>query len=71
MAKVAVCLSGCGFLDGTEIHEAVCTLLALDQAGAEVVCCAPDVDQLDVVDHARQENVSAERRNVLAERSTR
>ena len=36
MAKVAVCLSGCGFLDGAEIHEAVCTLLALDQAGADV-----------------------------------
>ena len=34
MVKVAVCLSGCGFLDGAEIHEAVCTLLALDQAGA-------------------------------------
>ncbi len=67
MARVAVCLSGCGFLDGAEIHEAVCTLLALDQAGAEIVCCAPDVLQQDVVDHARSEPASGERRNVLTE----
>ena len=28
---VGVVLSGCGYLDGAEIHEAVCTLLALDR----------------------------------------
>ena len=37
MAKrVAVLLSGCGVYDGSEIQEAVFTLLALDQAGALV-----------------------------------
>ncbi len=66
MKKIAVCLSGCGFLDGTEIHEAVCTLLALDQAGAQSVCCAPDIPQAGVVDHAKQTPTS-ETRNVLAE----
>lgn len=66
MARVAVCLSGCGFLDGAEIHEAVLTLLALDQAGASVVCCAPDVPQAQVVDHVTKDRVG-ERRNVLAE----
>ena len=51
--KVGVVLSGCGFLDGSEIHEAVLTLLHLDRHGAEVVCMAPRGAQLHVVDHAR------------------
>lgn len=67
MARVAVCLSGCGFLDGSEIHEAVFTLLALDRAGAEVVCCAPDKPQADVVDHQTQRALPDQRRNVLVE----
>jgi enhancing lycopene biosynthesis protein 2 len=64
--KIAVCLSGCGFLDGAEIHEAVLTLLAIDQAGAKYVCCAPDVEQAGVVNHATQKSESAGR-NVLVE----
>ena len=64
--KVAVCLSGCGFLDGSEIHEATFTLLALDQAGAEIVCCAPSGVMLDVVDHAVQKP-TGETRDVLTE----
>ncbi len=66
MVKVGVVLSGCGFLDGAEIHESVLTLLALDRAGAEIVCIAPDVDQADVVDH-RGGKAAREKRNVLAE----
>lgn len=67
MAKVAVCLSGCGVFDGSEIHEAVLTLLALDQAGAKYVCCAPNVDQPVVVNHLTRSPVPGERRNVLVE----
>ncbi|MHC4234384.1 MAG: isoprenoid biosynthesis glyoxalase ElbB [Planctomycetota bacterium] len=67
MARVAVCLSGCGFLDGSEIHEAVCTLLALDRAEAEIVCCAPDTRQAGVVDHGTQKEVPDARRNVFTE----
>lgn len=67
MKTIAVCLSGCGFLDGAEIHEAVCTLLALDQAGAKALCCAPDTAQADVVDHAKHQPTTGERRNVLTE----
>ncbi len=67
MSRVAVCLSGCGVMDGSEIHEAVLTLLALDQAGARIVCCAPDVDQMHVVDHTNRTPVQSERRNVLKE----
>lgn len=64
--KVALVLSGCGFLDGSEIHEAVLLLLALDRAGAQVDCFAPDVLQRDVVDHAARAPLD-ERRSVLAE----
>ena len=49
MAKIGVLLSGCGVFDGSEIHEAVLTLLALDRAGADIICMAPNVDQAHVV----------------------
>jgi enhancing lycopene biosynthesis protein 2 len=64
--RVGVILSGCGVMDGAEIHEAVLTMLALDRAGAEIVCLAPDKDQADVVDHTTNKP-SGERRNVLRE----
>lgn len=67
MPKVGVCLSGCGVFDGSEIHEAVLTMLALDQAGAEIVCCAPNVDQAVVIDHLTQSPASGTSRNVLVE----
>lgn len=69
MARVAVVLSGCGYLDGAEIQESVITLLALDRAGAEVECLAPDKPQRDVVDHRSGEAVPGETRNVLVEAS--
>jgi enhancing lycopene biosynthesis protein 2 len=64
--KVGVILSGCGFQDGAEIHESVLTLLALDRAGAEAVCLAPDVDQARVIDHL-DGSVTGERRNARVE----
>jgi enhancing lycopene biosynthesis protein 2 len=67
MAKIGVVLSGCGVYDGSEIHEAVITLLALDRAGAEAVCMAPDIDQMHVVNHLTGEEAAGERRNVLVE----
>jgi enhancing lycopene biosynthesis protein 2 len=66
MPRVGVCLSGCGVYDGSEIHEAVLTLLALDQAGAKIVCCAPNVDQPVVVNHLDR-SATREKRNVLME----
>ena len=67
MAKrVGVLLSGCGVFDGCEIHEAVLTLLALDRKGAEIVCTAPDMNQLHVVNHLTTEEMN-ETRNVLIE----
>lgn len=52
MPNVAVVLSGCGFLDGSEIHEAVSCLIHLARHGIEYRCFAPDVAQADVVNHA-------------------
>jgi enhancing lycopene biosynthesis protein 2 len=67
--RVGVVLSGCGFLDGAEIHEATCTLLSLDRRGARLVAAAPDVPQHHVVDHAKGAPAEGEGegRGVLAE----
>jgi enhancing lycopene biosynthesis protein 2 len=65
--KIGVILSGCGVYDGSEIHEAVITLLAIDRAGAEAVCMAPDIDQMHVVNHLTGDVAEAETRNVLVE----
>ena len=67
MKKIAVILSGCGFLDGAEIREAVLTLLALDNAGVEYSMFAVDKPQHHVVDHLTGEEVATESRNVLVE----
>lgn len=67
MAKVGVVLAGCGVFDGSEIHEAVITLLALDRAGVETLCMAPDVDQMHVVNHLTGDVAEGETRNVLVE----
>ena len=67
MAKFGIVLSGCGVHDGSEIHEAVCAMLALDQAGLAYQCMAPDIPQSQVVDHSTGEPVEGETRNVLAE----
>ncbi|MCT4714713.1 isoprenoid biosynthesis glyoxalase ElbB [Enterobacteriaceae bacterium H18W14] len=66
MKKVGVVLSGCGVYDGSEIHEAVITLLAIARAGAEAVCFAPDKPQTDVINHLANDEAN-EGRNVLVE----
>ncbi|HWR01951.1 MAG TPA: isoprenoid biosynthesis glyoxalase ElbB [Chlorobaculum sp.] len=67
MKKIGVILSGCGVYDGSEIQEAVLTLLYLDQAGAQAVCFAPDIDQHHVVNHLTGNAAEDETRNVLVE----
>lgn len=66
MKKIGVVLSGCGVYDGSEIHEAVITLLALARNGAQAVCFAPDKPQADVINHVTGEP-TGETRNVLVE----
>jgi enhancing lycopene biosynthesis protein 2 len=63
--KIGVVLSGCGVYDGSEIHETVLTLLAIDRNEAEAVCMAPDME-LDEVDHLAGQPTGA-KRNVLIE----
>jgi enhancing lycopene biosynthesis protein 2 len=65
--RVGVVLSGCGFLDGAEIQEAVCTLLSLDRRGAKLVAMAPAMEQMHVVDHVKSAPAEGERRRVLEE----
>lgn len=66
MKKAAIILSGCGVFDGSEIHEAVSALLALDQANVAYQCFAPNIDQSKVTNHLTQKEMS-EKRNVLVE----
>lgn len=64
--KIAVLLSGSGVYDGTEIQEAVFSLLAIAQNGGEAHCFAPDVDQHHVINHLTGDEMD-EKRNVLIE----
>lgn len=66
MKRVGIVLSGCGVYDGAEIHETVLTLLAVDRAGAQAVCFAPDKPQFHVINHLTGE-VTGENRNILVE----
>jgi enhancing lycopene biosynthesis protein 2 len=68
MAKVGVVLSGCGVFDGAEIHESTLALFFLDRAGSQIICMAPNVDQMDVINHMKGE-AAGEKRNVLIEAS--
>ena len=65
MRKIGVVLSGCGVFDGSEIHEAVFALLAIDQAGCEAVCMAPNLE-FAVTDHLTKQD-TGEKRNMLVE----
>jgi enhancing lycopene biosynthesis protein 2 len=65
MKKIGVVLSGCGVRDGSEIHEAVLTLLSIDRAGCEAVCMAPNID-FPVTDHLTMQE-TGEKRSVLVE----
>ena len=62
----AVVLSGNGVFDGSEIHEAVMTLYAIDRNNAEYQIFAPDMDQHHVLNHLSGEEMD-EKRNVLVE----
>lgn len=64
--KFAVVLSGCGVYDGSEIHEATLTLLAISKLNGEYEIFAPDIEQLHVVNHLTGE-ITNEKRNVLIE----
>ncbi|MEZ8082821.1 isoprenoid biosynthesis glyoxalase ElbB [Enterovibrio norvegicus] len=64
MKKVAVVLSGCGVFDGTEINEAVLSLLSLEEQGISYECFAPSIT-FTSIDHTNSSE--DETRNVLKE----
>jgi enhancing lycopene biosynthesis protein 2 len=65
MKKVAVILSGCGFLDGAEITEAISTLIAIGQHGASYKVFAPDKEVAET-NHLTQKP-TGQKRNALQE----
>lgn len=67
MPKVGVILSGSGVFDGSEIHEAVITLLTIERRKADYVCMAPDINQMHTIDHLTGNESEDEQRNVLVE----
>lgn len=64
--RIAFVLSGCGVKDGTEIHEAVSALIALERAGYSVIFTAPDIEQTATVNHLTEKS-ERESRNALVE----
>ncbi len=66
-SAVAVILSGCGFLDGSEIHESVAVLMHLARHGVPWHCFAPNIEQANVVDHLTGQVEERRQRNVLHE----
>lgn len=64
--KAAVILAGSGVYDGSEIQEAVLSLLALAENGVEYSLFAPNKNQLHVINHLTGEEME-ETRNVLTE----
>ncbi len=66
MKNIGVILSGNGVYDGSEIQEAVFTLLSIAENGGKYTILAPDVDQHHVLNHMTGEEMQ-ESRNVLIE----
>lgn len=64
--KIAVILAGCGFKDGSEIHESVLTLLHLVKQGATPMLFAPNEKQATVTNHLTGD-AGGESRNILIE----
>lgn len=63
--RIAMLLSGCGNMDGSEIHESVAAIIAIDQKGWDIVYTAPDVAQKRTVSHMSGKNIAT--RNALEE----
>lgn len=67
MSKAAIILSGCGYRDGSEIHEAVLCMVMLARHGHQYMCFAPDETQHHVVNHLTEVVSEQEKRNALVE----
>ncbi len=66
MKRIAVILNGCGHLDGSEIHESVMTLLAIDRNECAYTVFAPNAPQYHVMNHLTRQPMEGSR-NMLVE----
>lgn len=64
--KIAVILSGCGVMDGSEIHEAITAMLAIQQQGGTYQCFAPEGEQTVAINHLTKQPMP-EKRRILVE----
>lgn len=69
MRNFAIVLSGCGQHDGSETHETILTLLAMDKAGVNWQAFAPDIMNNNVINHVTNKPVPNQKREVLVEAS--
>jgi enhancing lycopene biosynthesis protein 2 len=67
MKKIAVILAGCGNRDGSETHETLSVLLAIDKRGMEYQCFAPN-GEFNVFNHIKGE-ATGEKRDLMLEAS--
>ena len=67
MKKIAVILAGCGNRDGSETHETLSVLLAIDKRGMQYQCFAPKGDFI-VFNHIESQ-ATEEKRNLIIEAS--
>lgn len=67
MKKFAIILSGCGQHDGSETHETILTLLAMDKANVDWQAFAPNIINNNIVNHFTNNTAEGESRNVLVE----
>lgn len=64
--NVALVLSGCGVFDGSEIHESVIAINALEELSASISFFAPNIPQSHTINHLKGEEDTVNR-NVLEE----
>lgn len=64
--KVGILLSGCGVYDGSEIHETVAAMIALEEKGIEYVGISIDKNQHHVINHLDGSEMN-ETRNMMIE----
>lgn len=65
-SNIAVVYSGCGWWDGTDVHEAAYTMYHLSRNGARFQLFAPNQQQMHVMDHMKKQP-SGDNRNMLVE----
>ncbi|MCB9229067.1 MAG: isoprenoid biosynthesis glyoxalase ElbB [Deltaproteobacteria bacterium] len=66
MKTVLLLLNGCGHQDGSEVHESVFAMAALESRFTDVIVACPDAPQSSVINHLSSEELT-ETRNMLVE----